>query len=223
MRVEAERRPHTPTFSELRTGDEKVWEKFYKDVKPRLVKRAVRVIGPNNAEDVVESTLISVYSRIKDEKKPPLKEFGNPAAYVEISLTNNLRDTARKAMHPATPVLLPEFKGGDGNGDLGAFFDRQADVAENVEQVVEAGSNACEEVTKLQETFSKNTQWAKILVLTAEGYSYKEIAEELDIPLGSVMSGLNRARKKARESAAEIFDREVVDYHVSHLRKSSDK
>lgn len=45
---------------------------------------------------------------------------------------------------------------------------------------------------------------AVILLADVEEFDYKEVAQILDIPLGTVMSRLSRARLKLRESLAEV-------------------
>ena len=42
-----------------------------------------------------------------------------------------------------------------------------------------------------------------LLVVSVEGYSYSEAAELLDIPIGTVMSRIHRARKILAERIAE--------------------
>ena len=43
----------------------------------------------------------------------------------------------------------------------------------------------------------------RILMRAAEGFSYREIADSLEIPMGTVMSHLHRARARLRESLTE--------------------
>ena len=52
-------------------------------------------------------------------------------------------------------------------------------------------------------------EFREILVLRdIEGWSYKQLASALDLPLGTVMSRLNRARQHLREEIAKIQPRE---------------
>ena len=49
---------------------------------------------------------------------------------------------------------------------------------------------------------------AAVLLADVEGFAYKEIAEMLDIPIGTVMSRLHRGRK--------ALQRELYDFAVAH-------
>ena len=60
--------------------------------------------------------------------------------------------------------------------------------------------------TQLREALDSLSEEHRMVVLMAdvEGMSYKEIAEELGVPMGTVMSRLNRARKNLRASLADV-------------------
>ncbi len=56
-----------------------------------------------------------------------------------------------------------------------------------------------DEVRDAVESLSPAYRWT-VLLADVEGYSYKEIAERLDIPIGTVMSRLHRGRQMLRRS-----------------------
>ena len=63
------------------------------------------------------------------------------------------------------------------------------------------------EVKQAIESLPENFRMA-VLLADVEGFSYKEIAEILDVPIGTVMSRLQRGRK--------ALQKELYDYAVSH-------
>ena len=60
--------------------------------------------------------------------------------------------------------------------------------------------------SQLREALDSLSEEHRMVVLMAdvEGMSYKEIAEELGVPMGTVMSRLNRARKNLRSALADV-------------------
>ena len=53
-------------------------------------------------------------------------------------------------------------------------------------------------------------RWREVLVLRElEGLSYRDIAEVVGVPMGTVMSTLFRARERFRHAASELVRRQV--------------
>lgn len=50
-----------------------------------------------------------------------------------------------------------------------------------------------------------DVNYKKPLILFAKGYKYKEISKQLDIPIGTVKSRINFARKKLKEQLTNLF------------------
>jgi RNA polymerase sigma-70 factor (ECF subfamily) len=135
----------------------------------------------SDAEDLVQDTLLKAY-RAFDRYEPGT----NCRAWLFKILTNTgINQHHRRARRPAeveieaieslaaAPEPLPEL----GAGDLDAFADLLDDE-------VKAALDTLPEPFRL------------VLVLSVlEGLTYKEIASVLDIPIGTVMSRLYRARR----------------------------
>ena len=58
-----------------------------------------------------------------------------------------------------------------------------------------------------------------VTLVDLEGFSYTEVATILDIPVGTVMSRLCRARKTLRESLLPTLGKEYADTKVSRIRR----
>lgn len=74
----------------------------------------------------------------------------------------------------------------------------------DVEEAISLGGEDGRQITEARSDFARvrtafaalpEEQRALMLLVTVEGYSYKDAAETLEIPIGTVMSRLSRARR----------------------------
>ena len=151
----------------------------------QLYSAALRMTrNPADAEDVVQETYLKAY-RAYDT----FKAGTNLKAWLYRILTNTYINRYRKAQRRPTEVELGELQdlylyrrlGEESGASLSAeeeVLDRFVDA--DVKQALES----------LPEHFRM-----PVLLADVEGFSYKEIAEMLEIPIGTVMSRLHRGRK----------------------------
>jgi len=155
----------------------------YLDALYRTALRMTR--SEADAEDLVQETYIKAL-RFREQFTPGT----NLKAWLFRILTNTFINTYRRRQ------TQPEFTELD-DVDEFSLYKRMSDLrtsssAGNPETEFLDGlvdSEVKDALTELPEKFRS------VVLLDVEGFSYKEIAEMLDIPIGTVMSRLHRGRK----------------------------
>jgi len=150
-----------------------------------LYSAALRMTrNPSDAEDLVQETYLKAYRAFGSFKE-------GTKAWLYRILTNTFINSYRARRRRPEQTELDEVE------DL--YLYRRLGGLE----AVSAGRSAEEEVlehfteTEVKEAVEALPEQFRMAVLLAdvEGFSYKEIAEILDIPIGTVMSRLHRGRR----------------------------
>src|SRR6266446_3219749 len=167
-----------------------------------LYRTALRMTRSEaDAEDLVQETYIKAL-RFREQFTPGT----NLKAWLFRILTNTFINTYRRRQ------TQPEFTELD-DVDEFSLYKRMSDLrtsssAGNPETEFLYGlvdSEVKDALTELPEKFRS------VVLLDVEGFSYKEIAEMLDIPIGTVMSRLHRGRKFLQKRLLDLArDRGIV-------------
>jgi len=145
-----------------------------RELIPRLRRFAVSLTrNPSSADDLVQASLERAIVRWAD-KRPE----GDMRAWLFSILYRQFLDAHRRSRRYSRML---------------EFFTGRDDAQPSVERTVIAQST-------LQAFDLLNTeQRALLLWVSVEGLSYKEVAEILEVPVGTVMSRLSRARQALRQ------------------------
>jgi RNA polymerase sigma-70 factor (ECF subfamily) len=175
---------------------------FERDAMPfarQLYGAAMRMTrNPADAEDLVQETMLKAY-RAYDS----FTAGTNLKAWLYRILTNTYINKYRKAQRRPTETDLGEVE------DLYLYrrmgSEESADMSRSAEDQLLEGlveSDIKEAVEALPEHFRM-----PVLLADLEGFSYKEIADILDVPIGTVMSRLHRGRKQLQRTLWEFASR----------------
>ncbi len=166
-------------------ADQENFEADAMQYAPQLYSAALRMTrNPADAEDVVQETFLKAY-RAYDS----YQEGTNLKAWLYRILTNTYINKYRKAQRRPNEVELGELQ------DL-YLFKRLGEVS-GASQSAEAEALELfvdDDIIAALESLPENFR-LPVLYADVEGFSYKEIAEILDVPIGTVMSRLHRGRK----------------------------
>jgi RNA polymerase sigma-70 factor (ECF subfamily) len=164
-----------------------------------LYSAALRMTrNPADAEDLVQETYLKAYRAFGS-----FQEGTNLKAWLYRILTNTFINSYRARRRRPEQTELDDVE------DL--YLYRRLGGLE----AVSAGRSAEEEVLEhftdgdVKEAVESLPEQFRMAVLLAdvEGFSYKEIADILDVPIGTVMSRLHRGRK-ALQKTLHDFGRE---------------
>ena len=152
-----------------------------------LYSAALRMTrNPADAEDLVQETYLRAYRGFEG-----FKEGTNLKAWLYRILTNTFINQYRSAKRKPDQVDLDDVEDLDLYRRLGGWEAAMAGRSPETEVLESMPETAVKEaVESLPEQFRM-----AVLLADVEGFAYKEIAEILDIPIGTVMSRLHRGRK----------------------------
>ena len=146
-----------------------------------------------DAEDLVQETFMKAYTKFHQ-----YQQGTNIKAWLYRILTNTYITHYRKAQRS------PKRSGGEEVED----WQRAAAASHDEKGLVSAEAEALDNIPSSQlrtalESLSED-QRVVVLLSDVEGFAYKEIADMLDIPIGTVMSRLHRGRKNLREGLSAL-------------------
>ncbi len=155
--------------------------------------------NPADADDLVQETYLRAYRGFGG-----FQEGTNLKAWMYRILTNTYINAYRAKQRRPDESQLDEVEDLYLYKRLGGL--EAASLGRSAEdELMDTFSEA--EVKGAVEALPENFRMA-VLLADVEGFSYKEIAEILDIPIGTVMSRLHRGRKALQKG--------LFDYAVSH-------
>jgi RNA polymerase sigma-70 factor (ECF subfamily) len=166
---------------------------------PALYSAALRMTrNPSDAEDLVQETYLRAYRGFGG-----FQEGTNLKAWLYKILSNTFINTYRARKRRPDEVDLDEgedfflFRRLGGLEAAAAGRTPETEVLDAIpDQVVK------EALESLPDQFRM-----AVLLADVEGFSYKEIADIMDVPIGTVMSRLHRGRKQLQQRLWE-FGRE---------------
>src|SRR3954452_7804944 len=173
-------------------------ERFERDVLPLLPSlygAAMRMTGNRaDAEDLVQETYLRAYRGFGG-----FQEGTNLRAWLYRILTNTFINSYRAKQRRPDERDLDEVEDLYLYRRIGAL--EEALAARSAEdEMLDLFTD--DEVKKAMESLPEQFRLA-VYLADVEGFSYKEIAEILDVPVGTVMSRLHRGRKAMQRELYE--------------------
>jgi RNA polymerase sigma-70 factor, ECF subfamily len=166
------------------------------DLMPSLYSAAMRMTrNPADAEDLVQETYLKAYRGFGG-----FQEGTNLKAWMYRILTNTYINQYRAKKRRPTEQNLDEAEDLYLYRRLGGLEAAQAGRSAE-DELMDWFTDG--EVKDAIESLPDNFRMA-VLLADVEGFSYKEIAEILDIPIGTVMSRLHRGRKALQKQLYEF-------------------
>ena len=168
-------------------------QRFIDEALPQLdaiYRGALRLTrNPADAQDLVQETFLRAYRSFRQ-----FKEGTNIKAWL-FRIMTNLFITAYRSKQREPIVGILDESGFDLYDVLVRDRPRAMDSAENIVLDALMDTEVKEALEDLPHDFR-----LPVLLADVEGFSYKEIAEITDVPIGTVMSRIHRGRKALQKA-----------------------
>ncbi|MBS1719544.1 MAG: sigma-70 family RNA polymerase sigma factor [Armatimonadetes bacterium] len=169
-------------------GDRSAFDDLVRRYEAKAYQYAFRLTrNQEEACDVVSDAFIRVYNALHN-----FKGQSTFSTWLYRILTNCFLDSRKKEKNRQTVSLEANFQTLEGEIEREVEDERPSPLEETEKNEREARMQRA--VAMLPEF-----QRAMIVMYHAEDMTYEEIAESLDLPVGTVKSRLNRARSSLRE------------------------
>jgi RNA polymerase sigma-70 factor (ECF subfamily) len=165
---------------------------------PALYTAALRMTrNPADAEDLVQETFLKAYRAFGS-----FEEGTNLKAWLYRILTNTFINSYRAAKRRPEKADVEDIEDlylYKRLGELSAIGAGRSAEDELLERITD------DEVKRAIESLPESFRIA-VLLADVEGFSYKEIADITDVPIGTVMSRIHRGRRALQKALLEYAE-----------------